>query len=120
MQVRDRSTLYIKQLTGDGTGTDIIMHKFEVPLLNLEKALNEYLAGPMDTDFSLDAVDREVEEPVVPACAAPASLLCMLCMLCMGCDQRLSCSAASRKRLRGWLTQCPLVLGATHDRLIYL
>ena len=68
-EVRDRSTLYIKQLTGEASGTDVIMHTFEVPLVNLEKALNAYLEGPMDTDFSMDAVDREVEEPIVPAYA---------------------------------------------------
>ena len=67
-EVRDRSTLYIKQLTSGG-GVDVIMHTFDVPLLNLEKALDAYLAGPLDSDFSLAAVPREVEESAVPSCA---------------------------------------------------
>lgn len=47
----------------------MVVPQLDVPLLNLEKALQEYLAGPMDAPFDVDTVDRAVEEPVVPMCA---------------------------------------------------
>ena len=47
----------------------MVVPQLDVPLPNLEKALQEYLAGPMDAPFDVAAVDRAVEEPVVPMCA---------------------------------------------------
>lgn len=69
--MRDRCALYLAHLEGRAGQPDMVVPKLEVPLMNLEKALQEYLAGPMDAPFDVDTVDRAVEEPVVPMYAPP-------------------------------------------------
>lgn len=69
VQVRDRCALYLAHLEGRAGKPDMVVPSLDVPLPNLEKALQEYLAGPMDAPFDVETVDRAVEEPVVPTCA---------------------------------------------------
>jgi hypothetical protein len=69
LQVRDRCALYLAHLEGRAGAPEMVVPKLDVPLSNLEKALQDYLAGPMDAPFDVDTVDRVVEEPVVPMCA---------------------------------------------------
>ena len=44
-QVRDRATLYLKQLGGAAGGPAGLGHQLDISLLSLEKQLSEYLAG---------------------------------------------------------------------------
>jgi coatomer subunit gamma len=68
-EVRDRCTLYLAHLQRDAGTPAMVTPALDVPLANLEKELRGYLAGPMDADFVIDAVDKEVEEPIVPVYA---------------------------------------------------
>lgn len=69
-EVRDRCTLYLAHLEHRAGGPDLIKARLDVPLVNLEKELHTYLAGPMDVDFDVAAVDREVLETELPTCAS--------------------------------------------------
>lgn len=64
--MRDRATLYVEQLSGSAGGVEAVVEKPErLPLRNLENALQQYLAGPMDKPFDFDSVPEDiiVEEP---------------------------------------------------------
>lgn len=52
-QVRDRATLYLKQLDGVAGGPDAICRPWPVPGSNLEVALHSYMDGPTDAPFLL-------------------------------------------------------------------
>jgi hypothetical protein len=77
LQVRDRCALYLAHLEGRAGKPDMVVPKLDVPLPNLEKALQEYLAGPMDAPFDVQSVDRSFEEPAVIMCA-PRTTACLL------------------------------------------
>lgn len=53
VQVRDRATISIEQLTGNAGGPAELAPKAGLPLKNLETALEEYLKGSMDAPFDL-------------------------------------------------------------------
>jgi coatomer protein complex subunit gamma len=69
-EVRDRCTLYLAHLEGRAGSPELIKASIDVPLANLERDLQAYLAGPMDADFDIDSVDRVVEEVIATPCAA--------------------------------------------------
>jgi hypothetical protein len=83
MQVRDRCTLYLAHLEGKAGVPDMVVPRLDVPLANLEKALQEYLAGTMDAPFNIDAVDRTVEEPAVPVYVPAQPAPCAACVCCV-------------------------------------
>lgn len=51
--MRDRATLYLKQLDGGAGGPEAISKPWPVPATNLEKSLHSYLDGPTDAPFLL-------------------------------------------------------------------
>ncbi len=51
--MRDRATLYLKQLDGVAGGPDAICRPWPVPGSNLEVALHSYMDGPTDAPFLL-------------------------------------------------------------------
>lgn len=59
-EVRDRATLYLKQLTGQAGGPEAIRNAWPVPGANLENSLQSYLEGPTDAPFSLESVPKAV------------------------------------------------------------
>lgn len=78
-EVRDRATLYLKQLHGAAGGLEGVMPKFDLSVTGFEKQLREYLEGPTELPFDLSVVPKAAEEaakaPVKPgASGAVASI----------------------------------------------
>ncbi|CAL5377195.1 unnamed protein product [Camellia sinensis] len=66
--VRDRATLYLNMLEGDGaiveTDKDVknfLFGSLDVPLVNLETSLKNYVQEPSDEPFDIDSVPKEVK-----------------------------------------------------------
>ncbi|XP_028083831.1 coatomer subunit gamma-2 isoform X2 [Camellia sinensis] len=67
-EVRDRATLYLNMLEGDGaiveTDKDVknfLFGSLDVPLVNLETSLKNYVQEPSDEPFDIDSVPKEVK-----------------------------------------------------------
>ena len=52
-QVRDRATLYLKQMGGEAGGLAAISTRWQISAKNLEESLHLYLSGPMLAPFDL-------------------------------------------------------------------
>jgi len=65
-EVRDRATLYLKQLDGGAGGPEAISKPWPVPAANLEKSLHSYLDGPTDAPFLLSTVPKQAEPVKAP------------------------------------------------------
>lgn len=68
-EVRDRATLYLKQLGGQAGGEEAINVTWDIPTKNLERSLRQYLENGADRAFDLASVpkDRPVTPPRVKA-----------------------------------------------------
>ena len=53
MQVRDRATLYLSQLTGHAGGEEAVQQSWDVPAKNLEASLRSYLQNGVQQAFDL-------------------------------------------------------------------
>eukprot|EP00951_Prasinocladus_malaysianus_P004619 scaffold32534_cov33-Prasinocladus_malaysianus.AAC.2 len=73
-EVRDRATLYMRQLQGGAGGVGKVRPHMRLPLKNLENCLKSYAANPSSTAFDL---------AVRPAAALPKLIL-----LCIGCTHQ--------------------------------
>mmetsp|Transcript_25184 Transcript_25184/g.54739 ORF Transcript_25184/g.54739 Transcript_25184/m.54739 type:complete len:900 (-) Transcript_25184:336-3035(-) len=62
-EVRDRATLYLKQLGGYAGGPAAVSPSVDVSMYGLEKQLLEYLAGNTDRPFDISVVPKKVAEP---------------------------------------------------------
>lgn len=51
--MRDRATLYLKQIAGQAGGAAAITSVGQLSAKNLEESLHRYLEGPMDAPFDL-------------------------------------------------------------------
>ena len=52
-QVRDRATLYLKQLAGEAGGAGAISSQWQLSARSLEDSLQRYLEGAADAPFDL-------------------------------------------------------------------
>ncbi|GFY89689.1 coatomer gamma-2 subunit, putative [Actinidia rufa] len=72
-EVRDRATLYLSMLGGDGAIVetdkdvkDFLFGSLDVPLVNLETSLKNYVQEPSEEPFDIDSVPKEVKsQPLV-------------------------------------------------------
>ncbi|XP_052193053.1 coatomer subunit gamma-2 [Diospyros lotus] len=72
-EVRDRATLYLNMLCGDGAIVetdkgvkDFLFGSLDVPLVNLETSLKNYVQEPSEEPFDINSVPREVKsQPLV-------------------------------------------------------
>eukprot|EP01025_Chloroclados_australasicus_P024171 TRINITY_DN2432_c1_g1_i1.p1 TRINITY_DN2432_c1_g1~~TRINITY_DN2432_c1_g1_i1.p1 ORF type:complete len:890 (-),score=110.07 TRINITY_DN2432_c1_g1_i1:397-3066(-) len=72
-EVRDRTIMYLQQLSGAAGGLAAITSTFTLPIVNLEKALKDYVAGDTAQAFDLLSVPTEVPEEIVkPGKGGPA------------------------------------------------
>ncbi|GAX76799.1 hypothetical protein CEUSTIGMA_g4245.t1 [Chlamydomonas eustigma] len=63
-EVRDRATLYLKQLTGHAGGPTSVGFQLDVSLVGLERQLQEYLAiGSTERVFDMASVPKKSSEP---------------------------------------------------------
>lgn len=53
VQVRDRATLYLSQLTGHAGGEQAVQQHWDVPAKNLEASLRSYLQNGAQQAFDL-------------------------------------------------------------------
>ena len=51
--MRDRATLYLKQLSGGAGGAAAISRQWQLSARSLEESLQRYLEGPADAPFDL-------------------------------------------------------------------
>eukprot|EP00270_Netrium_digitus_P008453 TRINITY_DN2529_c0_g1_i1.p1 TRINITY_DN2529_c0_g1~~TRINITY_DN2529_c0_g1_i1.p1 ORF type:complete len:699 (+),score=240.03 TRINITY_DN2529_c0_g1_i1:235-2097(+) len=79
-EVRDRATLYLNVLGGDGFESvategakSFMLETLDVPLGNLEASLKSYLTDPSGTAFNISAVPREVKGVYLDRKAAAAA-----------------------------------------------
>ncbi|KAI6677768.1 hypothetical protein NL676_038564 [Syzygium grande] len=75
-EVRDRATLYLNTLGGDGSevetgenGNEFLFGSLEVPLVNLETSLKNY--EPSDESFDITSVPKEIKSQPLPEKKAP-------------------------------------------------
>ncbi|KAG4988400.1 hypothetical protein JHK84_030964 [Glycine max] len=76
LKVRDRATLYLNTLGGDGSVVetdkdvkDFLFGSFDIPLVNLETSLKNY--EPSEEAFDIDSVPREVKSQPLAEKKAP-------------------------------------------------
>eukprot|EP01024_Parvocaulis_polyphysoides_P052832 TRINITY_DN5241_c0_g1_i1.p1 TRINITY_DN5241_c0_g1~~TRINITY_DN5241_c0_g1_i1.p1 ORF type:complete len:543 (+),score=101.51 TRINITY_DN5241_c0_g1_i1:1-1629(+) len=74
-EVRDRTVMYLKQLGGAAGGIMAITQTFTLPVVNLEKALKDYLTGDTSSPFDLMSVPTEVAEEPIKAKKGGAAVL---------------------------------------------
>uniref|UniRef100_A0A5B6YRA2 Coatomer subunit gamma n=1 Tax=Davidia involucrata TaxID=16924 RepID=A0A5B6YRA2_DAVIN len=77
-EVRDRATLYLNTLGGDGsvveTDKDVkefLFGSLDVPLVNLETSLKNYIQVPSEEPFDIDSVPKEVKSQPLAEKKAP-------------------------------------------------
>ena len=56
LQVRDRATLYLSQLTGHAGGEQAVQQHWDVPAKNLEASLRSYLQNGAQQAFDLVSI----------------------------------------------------------------
>ncbi|KAA8536111.1 hypothetical protein F0562_028589 [Nyssa sinensis] len=77
-EVRDRATLYLNTLGGDGLVVetdkdvkDFLFGSLDVPLVNLETSLKNYIEEPSEEPFDIDSVPKEVKSQQLAEKKAP-------------------------------------------------
>ncbi|XP_059653824.1 coatomer subunit gamma-2-like [Cornus florida] len=77
-EVRDRATLYLNTLRGDGSIVetdkdvkDFLFGSLNVPLVNLETSLKNYMQEPSEEPFNIDSVPKEVKSQQLGEKKAP-------------------------------------------------
>ncbi|KAM7479292.1 hypothetical protein LguiA_027505 [Lonicera macranthoides] len=77
-EVRDRATLYLNTLGGDGsvveTDKDVkefLFGSLDVPLVNLETSLKNYMQEPSEEPFDVSSVPREIKSQPLTEKKAP-------------------------------------------------
>ncbi|KAK2988563.1 hypothetical protein RJ640_016423 [Escallonia rubra] len=77
-EVRDRATLYLSTLGGDGsvveTDEDVkefLFGSLDVPLVNLETSLKNYIQEPSEEPFDINSVPKEVKSQPLTEKKAP-------------------------------------------------
>uniref|UniRef100_A0A061RA30 Coatomer subunit gamma n=1 Tax=Tetraselmis sp. GSL018 TaxID=582737 RepID=A0A061RA30_9CHLO len=66
-EVRDRATVYLRQLQGLAGGPNKVHAHMDLPVKNLEACLKYYASNPSDEPFDLAVVPGEVQQPHRPA-----------------------------------------------------
>ncbi|XP_058190639.1 coatomer subunit gamma-2 [Rhododendron vialii] len=77
-EVRDRATLYLNMLGGEGGVVeadqdvkDFLFGSLDVPLVNLETSLKNYVQEPSEEPFDMDSVPKEVKSQPLAEKKAP-------------------------------------------------
>ncbi|KAI8567152.1 hypothetical protein RHMOL_Rhmol02G0098000 [Rhododendron molle] len=78
LKVRDRATLYLNMLGGEGAVVeadqdvkDFLFGSLDVPLINLETSLKNYVQEPSEEPFDIDSVPKEVKSQPLAEKKAP-------------------------------------------------
>ncbi|XP_027112276.1 coatomer subunit gamma isoform X2 [Coffea arabica] len=77
-EVRDRATLYLNTLGGDGSVVEtegevkeFLFGSFDVPLSNMETSLKNYIQDPSEESFDINSVPKEVKSQPLAEKKAP-------------------------------------------------
>lgn len=102
-EVRDRATLYLKQLEGLAGGPESVRNHLHLPLRNLEATLKAYVSNPSDDPFDLvishlltHAFHADAFEPPGKCDARNHSCL-PSCVIIVICHRRLQASVTMRR-----------------------
>ena len=78
MQVRDRATLYLSQLTGLAGGEEAVQQSWDVPAKNLEASLRSYLQNGAQQAFDLVSPNSGTSSSSVQAECMHCSCNCIV------------------------------------------